>query len=61
MVSDFLEAHPSSPFFSLNENEWTKATSKYPSLLVDHGVHYEDRTCTGGIIPGNTIYYYYII
>ncbi len=40
MVSDFLVAHPSSPFFSLNEDEWTKATSKYPSLLVDHGVHY---------------------
>jgi hypothetical protein len=55
MVSDFLVAHPSSPFFSLDENEWNDATRKYPSLLVDHGIHYEERSCTGGIIPGKNI------
>ena len=57
MVSDFLVAHPSSAFFSLNEEEWSEAIKKYPSLTHDNLIHYETRTCTGGIIPGQEGYF----
>ncbi|RMZ95377.1 hypothetical protein BpHYR1_001289, partial [Brachionus plicatilis] len=38
IVSDFLVAHCSCPFFYLNEDEWEKAIEKYPSLLESHGI-----------------------
>ena len=56
MVSDFLVAHPSCPFFSLNEEEWEKAIEKYPSLLETHGINYEEKTCTSSIVPGQKSY-----
>lgn len=56
MVSEFLVAHPSSPFFYLNETEWEKATKKYPSLLNNNGLHYIEKTCTASIIPGQEGY-----
>jgi hypothetical protein len=56
MVSDFLEAHPSYPFFYLNEDEWQNAVHKYPSLLNNNGLNYAERTCTASIIPGQEGY-----
>ncbi len=32
MVSDFVIAHESGPFFSLSQNEYQKALFKYPQL-----------------------------
>ena len=32
MVSDFQVAHPSSPFFSLDENEMEECIKKYPNI-----------------------------
>ena len=57
IISDFLVAHPSSSFFYLNEEEWKKAIQKYPSLLENHGINYEERTCIGSIIPGTDGYF----
>ena len=57
MVSDFLEAHPSGPFFLLNESEWNKAIRKYPGLLVEDDCSYIERTCSAGMIPGQDGYF----
>ncbi len=57
MTSDFLIAHPSGSTFSLSEEEWKNATEKYPSLLDDHGINYEPRTCIGSIVPGREGYF----
>jgi len=57
MVSDLLIAHPSCPFFYLNEEEWKDAIKKYPSLLESHGIKYEDRSCIGSIVSGQDGYY----
>jgi hypothetical protein len=57
MVSDFLVAHPSGPFFFLSENQWLRAIQKYPSLLENNGIEYEERTCTASIIPGKDNYF----
>jgi hypothetical protein len=57
MVSDFLVAHPSGPFFSLNETEWSKCVATYPSILEFNGVNYIERTCTGSIQPGQDNYF----
>jgi hypothetical protein len=56
MVSDFLVAHPSSPFFFLDQDEWNEAIKKYPSLLESSSIHYEGYSCTGGIVPGQEGY-----
>ncbi|RNA06686.1 hypothetical protein BpHYR1_012666 [Brachionus plicatilis] len=58
MVSDFLVAHSSCPFFYLNEDEWEKAIEKYSSLLEYHGIKYEERTCTGSVVPGQDDYHH---
>jgi hypothetical protein len=42
MVSDFLVAHPSGPFFNLNDAEWQRCILKYPNIVDFHGVHYDD-------------------
>ncbi|CAF0913364.1 unnamed protein product [Brachionus calyciflorus] len=57
MVSDFLVAHSSCPFFSLDEEEWEKAIEKYPCILESHEINYEERTCTGSIVPGQNNYF----
>ena len=42
MVSDFLVSHSSSPFFRLNDKEYSLALEKYPELAdYDHGIIYE--------------------
>ena len=57
MVSDFLVSHPSGPFFKLNDAEWQRCILKYPNIVDFHGVHYEDKTCTGSIQPGAENYF----
>ncbi|CAF1128623.1 unnamed protein product, partial [Brachionus calyciflorus] len=57
MISDFLVSHPSSPFFFLAEEQWNRATKKYPSLLETDGIHYDKNTCTGSIKPGQDSYF----
>ncbi len=57
MVSDWLVAHPSGPYFCLDENEWAMAIVAFPSLLNNNGVNYEPRSCTGSIIPGQEGYF----
>jgi len=56
MISDFLVAHPTSPFFYLEQHEWNEAIKKYPSLLDNSSITYEKFTCTGGMIPGQDGY-----
>jgi hypothetical protein len=51
MVSDFLVSHPSGPFFILNDAERQRCILKYPNIVDFHGVHYEDKSCTGSIQP----------
>ena len=57
MVSHFLVAHPTGPYFSLNVNEWNKCKEKYPEIQEYHGVNYVERTCTGSIQPGQDNYF----
>ena len=57
MVSDFLIAHTSGPFFSLNESEWKKCVEKYNNIVHFNGVNYIEKTCTGSIQPGLDNYF----
>ena len=57
MVSDYLVAHPSGPFFNLDESEWEKCIAKYPTIIDYNGVNYVERTCTGSIQPGQDNYF----
>ena len=57
MVSDFIVAHPSGPFFSLSDDEFDDACKKYPSLLDPLECTYVERSCTGGMIPGQHGYF----
>jgi hypothetical protein len=52
MVSDFIVAHPSGPFFNLSDAKWQKCILKYPNIVDLHGVHYDAKTCTVRIQPG---------
>ena len=57
MISDFLVAHSSFPFFSLNECEWNQAVRKYPSLLNRNGIDYVQRSYTASINPDHNNYF----
>jgi hypothetical protein len=57
MCSDFLVGHPSSPFFSLDENEWAKAVKKHPDLAEDTGINYVPRSASASIILGTDNYF----
>lgn len=57
MISDFLVAHPSSPFFRLNDEEWSRAIEKYPSLNETCVINYEKNSWTGSIFPGKDGYF----
>ena len=46
VISDFLVAHPSSPFVRLNDQEWGRAVQKFPDLLDDTGFRYEKNSPT---------------
>ena len=58
MVSDFLVSHSSSPFFRLNDKEYSVALEKYPELAdYDHGIIYEKNSATASIILGSDNYF----
>ena len=57
MISDFLVCHPLSPFFSLTESEFNKASRVYSNLLVDNGIHYDKYSATVGINLGYNLYF----
>lgn len=57
MVSDFLVAHPSGPFFSLSESEFRRASKRYPALSVDNDLNYVERSATAGINVGYDAYF----
>ena len=57
MVSDFLVAHPSGPFFQLSDIEWDNCIKKYPDIVNFQGVNYVEKTCTGSIEPGQGNYF----
>ncbi|CAF2033495.1 unnamed protein product [Rotaria magnacalcarata] len=57
MVSDFLVQHPSGPFFSLTENEYKKATQRYPQLQTPSDLNYYDRSATASIHIGQNSYF----
>ena len=55
MVSNFLVAYPSGPFFSLTYVESEQCKIKYPLIDNFDRVNYERKSCTGSIQPGRTI------
>lgn len=57
MCSDFLVAHPSSPFVSLTPEEYERALKKYPDLDSDTGIDYVDRSASGSITLGTDSYF----
>ena len=58
MVSDFLVSHSSSPFFRLNDKEYSLALEKYPELAdYDHGIIYEKNSAMASIILGSDNYF----
>jgi hypothetical protein len=58
MVSDFLVSHNSSPFFRLNDKEYSLALEKYPELGDDeHGILYEKNSATASIVIGTDNYF----
>lgn len=58
MISDFLVSHPASPFFRLNDAEYSRALEKYPELADDDpGVLYEKYSATASIIVGADNYF----
>lgn len=58
MVSDYLVMHPSGPFFTLNDKEYTKAIELFPELANDNDtVNYIEKTATGSIDVGYDSYF----
>ena len=57
MVSDFLVAHPSGPFYCLSQKEMDECIAKYPNIEKFDGVNYVNKTCTGSFHPGQDNYF----
>ena len=58
MVSDFLVAYPSGPFFSLPQEEFDLATKQYPSLKSDNNdLNFVNCSATSGINVGQDGYF----
>lgn len=57
MCSDFLVAHPSSPFLSLTTKEYKRALKKYPQLDDDTGIDYIERSPSASINLGADSYF----
>lgn len=57
MVSDFLVAHYSGPFFALTHSEFQEAVKKYPNLATDDEDMYKTYSATAGIIIGQDAYF----
>ena len=53
-----LVSHSSSPFFRLNDKEYSLALEKYPELAdYGHGIIYEKNSATASIILGSDNYF----
>ena len=58
MVSDFLVAHPSGPFFSLSQEEFDLAAKQYPSVKSDkNDLNFVNCSATAGINVGQDGYF----
>jgi hypothetical protein len=57
MVSDFLVAHPSGPYFSLSKTEFERATTRYPQSLSGTNLSFLDYSATAGIHVGHAAYF----
>ncbi|CAF3648821.1 unnamed protein product [Rotaria socialis] len=49
MCSDLLVMHPSEPFFSLTDKEYSEALKKYPHLNYDCDTNYEKNSVSAAI------------
>ena len=50
--SDLLVMHPSGPFFSLTDKEYSEALKKYPNLNDDCDINYEKNSASAAINVG---------
>ena len=57
MVSDFIVQHPSGPFFSLSDAEYSRACKKYPTLMSLNDLAYVGNSATAGINVGQEGYF----
>ncbi|CAF2069536.1 unnamed protein product [Rotaria magnacalcarata] len=57
MASEFLVAHNSGPFFSLNDKEFKRASNKYPDLNNDSNITYETQTASATMNIGGNNYF----
>ena len=57
MCSDLLVMHPSEPFFSLTDKEYSEALKKYPNLNDDCDINYEKNSATAAINVGCENYF----
>lgn len=57
MLSDFLVAHPSGPFFTVSKSEFELATKKYPELLSNTNLEFMEHSATTGVIIGQDGYF----
>lgn len=57
MVSDFLVQHPSGPYFSLSEREFTQAVKPFPELELPSDIDYLPYSATASISLGGDSYF----
>lgn len=57
MISDFLVAHPTGPFFSLSDAEYNQAVKKYPELSSESDLSILTNSATAGIHIGQDGYF----
>ncbi|CAF3387027.1 unnamed protein product [Rotaria socialis] len=57
MCSDLLVMHPSGPFFSLTEKEYSEALKTYPNLNDDCDINYEKNSASTAIALGGDNYF----
>ena len=57
MCSDLLVMHPSGPFFSLTDKEYSEALKKYPNLNDDCDINYEKNSASAAINVGGDNYF----
>jgi len=57
MVSDFLVAHPSGPFFALTHSEYKQAVEAYPHLSTQNDLSFVGYSATAGINVGHDSYF----
>ncbi|CAF3256181.1 unnamed protein product [Rotaria sp. Silwood2] len=50
--------HPSGPFFSLTDKEYSEAMKKYPNLNDDCDINYENNSASAAINVGGDNYFY---